>query len=41
VHGHYRLFDVGGVVGLAVMVAMLIVVILKNTARLYREERIG
>jgi len=41
VHGHYRLFDVGGVVGLAVMVAMLIVVTLKNTARLYREERIG
>src|SRR3984893_11165330 len=41
VHGHYPLFDVGGAVGLAVMVAMLIVVTLKNTARLYREERIG
>jgi phosphatidylglycerophosphate synthase len=39
-HGHYRLFDVGGAIGLAVMAAMLIVVTLKNTARLYREERI-
>jgi len=41
VDGHHRLFDVGGAVGLVVMVAMLIVVTLKNTARLYREERIG
>jgi len=40
-HGRYRLFDVGGAVGLAVMAAMLIVITLKNTARLYREERIG
>jgi phosphatidylglycerophosphate synthase len=37
----YRLFDVGGAVGLVVMVAMLIVGTLKNTSRLYREERIG
>ncbi len=40
-HGHYRLFDIGGAVGLVGMVAMLIVITLKNTARLYREERIG
>ena len=40
-HGHHRWFDIGGAIGLAVMVAMLIVVTLKNTARLYREERIG
>jgi archaetidylinositol phosphate synthase len=39
-HGHYRLFDVGGAVGLVVMAAMLIVITLKNTVRLYREERI-
>jgi phosphatidylglycerophosphate synthase len=41
IQGHYRLFDIGGAIGLAGMVAMLIVVTLKNTARLYREERIG
>jgi len=41
VHGHHGLFDFGGAVGLVLMVAMLIVVTLKNTARLYREERIG
>jgi phosphatidylglycerophosphate synthase len=40
-HGRYRLFDVGGAVGLAVMVVMLIVITWKNTARLYREERVG
>src|SRR6266576_5315734 len=40
-HGRYRLFDVGGAVGLVVMAAMLIVITLTNTARLYREERIG
>lgn len=40
IHGHYRLFDIGGAIGLAGMVAMLIVVTLKNTVRLYREERI-
>ncbi len=40
-HGRYRLFDVGGAVGLVVMAAMLIVITLKNTVRLYREERIG
>jgi archaetidylinositol phosphate synthase len=39
-HGRYRLFDIGGAIGLAGMVAMLVVVTLKNTIRLYREERI-
>src|SRR6266852_7099211 len=41
IHGHYRLFDVGGAIGLVGMAAMLIVFTLRNTARLYREERIG
>jgi phosphatidylglycerophosphate synthase len=41
IHGHYRLFDVGGAVGLAGMVVTLIFVTTKNTLRLYREERIG
>ena len=41
IHGRYRLFDVGGAIGLAGMALMLIVVTLKNTVRLYREERIG
>jgi phosphatidylglycerophosphate synthase len=36
----YRLFDVGGAIGLAGMALMLIVFTLQNTARLYREERI-
>jgi len=40
VHGRYRLFDVGGAVGLVVMVLMLAVVCVKNTVRLYREERV-
>jgi archaetidylinositol phosphate synthase len=40
IRGHYRLFDIGGAIGLVGMVAMLIVVTLKNTLRLYREERI-
>jgi phosphatidylglycerophosphate synthase len=39
-HGRYRLFDIGGAIGLAVMAAMLVVVCVRNTARLYREERI-
>ena len=41
IYGHYRLFDVGGAIGLVGMAAMLIVVTLKNTVRLYREERLG
>src|ERR1700687_4079703 len=40
IHGRYRLFDIGGAIGLVGMVAMLIVATVKNTARLYREERI-
>jgi hypothetical protein len=39
-HGHYRLFDIGGAIGLGVMLLMFVVVTIKNTVRLYREERI-
>ena len=41
IHGRYRLFDVGGAIGLAGMFLMLTVVSLKNTIRLYREEKIS
>ncbi len=37
-HGRYRLFDVGGAVGLAGMSAMLIFFTLRNTRRLYVAE---
>ena len=40
IHGRYRLFDLGGLVGLAGMLLMLVVAGVKNTVRLYREERI-
>ena len=36
----YRLFDVGGAIGLAGMGLMVVFFTLENTARLYREERI-
>jgi archaetidylinositol phosphate synthase len=36
---HYRLFDVGGIVGLAGMSLMLIYFTARNTRRLYLEER--
>jgi phosphatidylglycerophosphate synthase len=36
----YRLFDVGGAIGLAGMALMVVVFTLQNTVRLYREERI-
>ena len=36
----YRLFDVGGAIGLAGMAVMVVVFTLRNTIRLYREERI-
>ena len=36
-----RLFDVGGAIGLAGMSLMVIFFTIKNTARLYREERIS
>jgi phosphatidylglycerophosphate synthase len=39
--GRYRLFDIGGAIGLAGMLLMLAVVSAKNAIRLYREERIG
>lgn len=39
--GHYRLFDVGGGVAVLVMSAMVLFFTIKNTARLYNEERIG
>jgi archaetidylinositol phosphate synthase len=38
--GTYRLFDVGGAVGLAGMGLMVVVFTWQNTIRLYREERI-
>jgi archaetidylinositol phosphate synthase len=41
IHGRYRLFDVGGAIGLAGMTMMMAFFSLKNTARLYREEKIG
>ena len=39
--GQYRLFDAGGVVGLAGMAAMLIFFTARNIRRLYIEERIA
>jgi len=38
--GIYRLFDVGGAIGLAGMGLMVVVFTLQNTIRLYREDRI-
>ncbi len=37
----YRLFDVGGAIGLAGMALMLVVFTLQNAVRLYREEKIS
>ena len=37
--GEYRLFDVGGTIGLSGMALILLVFTLQNTRRLYREER--
>jgi archaetidylinositol phosphate synthase len=39
--GHYRLFDLGGAIGLAGMTLMVIFFTAQNTVRLYREERIA
>jgi phosphatidylglycerophosphate synthase len=39
--GEYRLFDVGGAIGLAGMSATVVVFTIQNTARLYREEKIA
>ncbi|MGA3091458.1 MAG: CDP-alcohol phosphatidyltransferase family protein [Terriglobales bacterium] len=41
IHGRYRLFDIGGAIGLAGMALMLVVVCVNHTARLYREESIS
>jgi phosphatidylglycerophosphate synthase len=38
--GRYRLFDVGGAIGLAGMGLMVVVFTVQNTIRLYRQERI-
>ena len=40
IHGRYRLFDVGGVIGLIGMSAMLVFFTAQNTYRLYQKERI-
>ena len=40
IHGRYRLFDVGGAIGLGAMLLMFVVVTIKNTVRLFRQERI-
>ena len=39
--GRYRLFDVGGTIGLAGMSLMLVIFTAQNTIRLYHEERIA
>jgi len=38
--GHYRLFDVGGSIGLVGMGLMVVFFTIENTVRLYREERV-
>jgi archaetidylinositol phosphate synthase len=38
--GHYRLFDVGGAIGITGMTAMLLFFTGRSTIRLYKEERI-
>jgi archaetidylinositol phosphate synthase len=38
--GYYRLFDLGGAIGLAGMALMFFVFTAQNTVRLYREDRI-
>ena len=38
--GHYKLFDVGGAIGLAGMALMVVFFTAQNTVRLYCEERI-
>jgi phosphatidylglycerophosphate synthase len=39
--GQYRVFDVGGMIGLAGMGLTVVAFTVRNTARLYREERIS
>ena len=40
-HGHYRLFDVGGAIGIVGMTIMLISSTVRNTLCLFREERLS
>jgi hypothetical protein len=37
---HFRLFDVGGAIGMVGMATMLMVFTARNIVRLYREERL-
>ena len=37
---NYRIFDVGGIIGIVGMCAMLLISTIWNTAKLYREERL-
>jgi archaetidylinositol phosphate synthase len=39
--GYYKLFDLGGTIGLAGMALMVVFFTAQNTARLYREERVS
>src|SRR5258708_35112383 len=39
-HGHYKLFDFGGAIGIAAMTAMLLFHVGQNIVRLYDEERL-
>ena len=39
-HGRFRLFDVGGLIGLIGMTVMVIFFAVRNTIRLYNEERL-
>lgn len=39
-HGHFRLFDLGGAIGMVGMAAMLLFFTARNTIRLYKQERI-
>ena len=39
-HGHYKLFDFGGAIGIIAMTAMLVFHVGQNIARLYNQERL-
>jgi hypothetical protein len=39
--GYFKLFDLGGTIGLAGMAMMLVFFTAQNTVRLYREDRVG
>ena len=39
-YGHFRLFDLGGAIGIVGMAAMLLFFTTRNTIRLYNEERL-